>query len=112
MRPPLHSRVPSADIGALNLHEYFSPLSAGLNNSHNPPQSSHASKEGLSQGKTACQYGRHTLLAMQIATSLRRLSQKHRLMITSLIGGFWAEKKSLHFSASTVKCLTSICDRS
>lgn len=32
MRPPLHSRVPSADIGALNLHEYFSPLSIGLNN--------------------------------------------------------------------------------
>ena len=44
MRPPLHSRVPSADIGALNLHEYFSPLSVGLSNPSNPPQSSHSSK--------------------------------------------------------------------
>lgn len=36
MRPPLHSRIPSADIGALNLHEYFSPLSTGM---HITPQS-------------------------------------------------------------------------
>jgi len=30
MRPMFHAKVPSADIGALNLHEYFSPLSTGL----------------------------------------------------------------------------------
>ena len=30
MRPASHAKVPSADIDALRLHEYFSPLSAGL----------------------------------------------------------------------------------
>ena len=30
MRPASHARVPSADIAALHLHEYFSPLSTGL----------------------------------------------------------------------------------
>ena len=30
MRPASHAKVPSADIDALRLHEYFSPLSTGL----------------------------------------------------------------------------------
>lgn len=57
LRPAAHAKLPSADMGPLDLHEYFSPLSAALEESMTAPQRIAESAPSQLQGMS--KPGRH-----------------------------------------------------